>query len=142
MKRYKIKEAFNLKAAKMRLMHVGQYYATESEEEQAELARFAAMGSCEEITSVEKPGKGLKPTAPAGSPKVEEPREPAEAKEADPEKDLTVLPGIGKAARENLEKAGVKTVAQLKEAMAKRSEEMRELLGDKTFEKVTAYFAE
>lgn len=124
-KRYHIKEAFALQSAGGKLLLVGQYYATEDEKQQEELAKFVAAGSCVENLSVPAAGGVKQPE-----------KEPEKEQE-----DITIVPGVGKAAAEKLAEAGITTVEGLKEAAAKREEELRELLGDKTFDKVSSFFA-
>lgn len=141
MTQYRIKEAFQLQSHPQRLLlQPGQYYATEVPEELKELERFVLDGSCEVWSAKDKP-KGLRLASQQEGKAVSKEKDDENAgKNANPEEDITVVPGIGATLKRKLEEAGIVTVSALREAMATKPEEMKELLGN-SFEKVEKYFA-
>ena len=151
MKQYRIKEAFQLQSHPQKLLlQIGQFYTTEISEELKELERFAKDGSCEIVSASDKP-KGLRLASEQDGKVVDGNKKNTQANDDDdsdkgddnlnPEEDITVVPGIGNTLKQKLEGAGVTTVSALKEAVADRADEMKELLGN-SFEKVQSYFAE
>lgn len=123
MRRFYVKEGFLLKSHKPnpRSMVIGEYYATEDDEQAQELLKFASQGSCEEKVSKPKEEKPKEPEAPA-----------------DPAQDLTTVPGVGKKLLGKLTEAGITTVDQLK-ALIQDEAKAKELLGP-SYEKLLKHF--
>lgn len=124
MARFEIKNGFTLRASG-KLMFPKSLYSTENEAELQELREvFCKTGSAVEIV----------PKAP------ETPFAPTE-KTVDPNDDITLAKGVGKALSAKLAEKGITTFSGLKSAMldAARVEEMKELMGI-AYEKVMKNF--
>ena len=140
MPNFQIKESFFLQSVN-KLVQPGQYFQSDDEAVLAELRKFEADGSCKELVpqtpaapapEVAPAAAPDAPAAPAGDPTVA----PAPA----PEEDISVVPGLGKKAKDKLEAAGIKTLTDLKTAMLDPSkhDELEGYLG-KNFDKVKTF---
>jgi len=133
MKRYLIKEAFILQSAGSQLMRIGQYYATDDEQQLAELEKFEKDGSVENVAPREADAEKEESKDPPSTGTQDPP--------ADPTEDITIVPGIGEGSQKKLAALDpqVKTLTELKAALER--EDVKKALGV-NYEKAVKYFAE
>lgn len=134
MSRYYVKEAFLLQSHKPspKLLNLGMYYQSESDDEVVELQKFEKDGSCEERKSLPLPELHVV-TTPKKEVKVE-------VKVTDD--DIATVPGVGKTLAGKLAEVGITNKTQLMAALndPKQAEDMVDLLGNK-LEKIKASLA-